>query len=118
MRMIFGILGCLVGAGLITGCCMEGCRNERTFYSPTTFSDSWEKPSASEKQKQADWIACGGNKNGKFRPPYNRKTDGDFGVFLFKEYRKFQHCLIGKGYRYTGVCIGNMPKTDPACGAP
>ncbi|WP_143040669.1 hypothetical protein [Paraburkholderia caballeronis] len=84
---------------------------------PTSRSDSWEKPGVTEEQKRDDWIACGGKKSGLFIPPFNRKSGEDRAVFYIREDQKFQGCLTGKGYRFTGKCIGNMSKFYPVCGA-
>ncbi|MEX3948283.1 hypothetical protein AB4Y40_11095 [Paraburkholderia sp. EG287B] len=116
--------GCLAGAGFITSGCIildgapTGEAYERAISPSTSHSDSWEKAGVSEEQKRDDWIACGGKRNGLFDPPYNRKSDGDAGAFFARENRKLQRCLIGKGYRFTGQCIHDMAKTEPACGAP
>ena len=120
MKKNYLLLGCLAAAGLITGSCgimiLDGAPPPS--YSPSAYSDSWKKPGVSEEQKQEDWVACGGRKNKPFDPPYNRKFDGDPNISYIKKAKKFQHCLIGKGYRWTGQCIYNMPKFEPACGAP
>jgi hypothetical protein len=118
------VSGCLVGAGLITSGCIildgapHGEAYERRISPATSHSDSWEKAGVSEEQQLDDWVACGGKKNGLFIPSYNRNSDGDAGAFGAREDRKLQRCLIRKGYQFTGQCTHDMPKNEPACGAP
>jgi len=98
MKKIYLLLGCLVGASLIHGCCfLVGCIGPS--FPSTPYIDYWEKPGVSDEQKQKDWIACGGAKDGDFSPPLHRlpgKT-GDINAYS-KADRIFQRCLIGKGY--------------------
>ena len=62
------LLGCLVGAGLITSSCIildgapHGEAYERRISPATSHSDSWERAGVSDEQKREDWIACGGKK--------------------------------------------------------
>ena len=119
---IYLLSGCLVGAGLIAGCAttryiIHHEAYERAISPSISHSGSWEKPHASEEQKRDDWIACGGERNGIFSPPFDRKSGEDPNVFYIRASREFQGCLAGKGYHFTGGCIGNMSKFYPVCGA-
>jgi hypothetical protein len=125
MKRIYGrLLSFFISSISISGCCTYGCfvphgeAYERVISPSTSRSDSWEKPGASEEQKRDDWIACGGKKSGLFIPAFDRKSGEDPNVFYIRASRKFQGCLTGKGYRFTGECIGNMSKFYPVCGAP
>lgn len=109
--------GGLVGAGLIMSGCiiLDGAPPVRDV---PPYASFWEKPGVSKEQKQVDWVACGGSERGSFSPQLERgDTKAMLGEYSEKN-RMFQHCLMGKGYRFTGQCTPDMPKNEPACGAP
>ena len=119
MKKNYLLLVCLVGPGLMTGCCPTGCFVQtKSFPSPPDLG-FWEKFGVSDEQKEADWISCGGQKDGFLNPPVEGGRDTKF---IYEEWEMknitFQRCLMGKGYRWTGQCTSAWMKTTPACGTP
>ena len=92
---------------------------------PKPYRDLWVKDGASEDAKRLDWLACGGEPDGWWKPTENelkRFQRLDDPHEFFPAYRRagaeFQRCLIRKGLRWTGPCDSQEMQARPACGAP
>ena len=89
----------------------------------------WIKPDITAEQRVQDSKDCGGtplgaNFNDQQIEAEWQPSDGYGGYdrYFFPLYRlhdKWERCMLGKGYQYTGQCFDNpVSNSSPACGAP
>lgn len=110
----------LVLCGCLYGQCMDGaCSLERAalIKSIKPYMEHWTKPGMTAQSRLADWLACGGDRDGGFS--YDIKTNS-LPTETQAETQKrvkgnFQRCLIKHGYRYAG-CDQGLFQGEPICG--
>ena len=81
------------------------------------YMEHWTKPGMTAQSRLADWLACGGDRDGGFS--YDIKTNS-LPTETQAETQKrlkgnFQRCLIKHGYRYAG-CDQGLFQGEPICG--
>ena len=84
----------------------------------------WIKPETSAEQRVQDSKECGGSTLGANFSDKQMEAErqlGEKGYFapLARLHDKWERCMLGKGYQYTGQCFDNpVSRSSPACGAP
>jgi len=123
MKWLLWIVACL-------GLLLTGCNTTILVASGKEFSDYqksikpyiayWQKEGMTEEERLADWVACGGMKDGGFGYPLdpNARLSGESErEFMTRLDYAFQRCMIRSGYYYTGDCSSEYMKARPLCGA-
>ena len=83
----------------------------------------WIKPGTSAGQRVQDSKECGGTTLGSSfndQQIEGERQPGEKGYFapLARLHDKWERCMLGKGYQYTGQCFDNpVSRSSPACGA-
>ena len=124
MKWLLWIVACL-------GLLLTGCNTTILVASGKEFSDYqksikpyiayWQKEGMTEEERLADWVACGGMKDGGFGYPLdpNARLSGESEQeFMTRLDHAFQRCMIRSDYHYTGNCSSEYMKARPLCGAP
>ncbi|MCS4280918.1 hypothetical protein ACYX79_14370 [Stenotrophomonas rhizophila] len=113
-RVVFGV--CLA-TGLtacgIGGMWMNGNPNATSHLVPP--GHDWSKPDAGASARDTDWQACGGQRSGNISPDRQGATGKETADLSRDKLYAAQRCMLGKGYRYTGTCEGDIPSRYPAC---
>ncbi|MDH0075238.1 hypothetical protein N5D13_08910 [Stenotrophomonas maltophilia] len=121
LLMPLGLSGCLIGNGRICGpqTPMVYCDRDayQRLFHPTPIRDEWQHPSRPQVERQQDWIACGGMDNGGYAG-VSGSTGAETAKLSREKFYGIQRCMMGKGYRYTGTCEGEIPSKFPACQRP
>lgn len=122
------LTGCVIGNGTICGPGTPVAYCDREVYEklthPKPYLDYWEKSTMAIKQRQEDWLNCGGKDDGTFAPTKKslaaerRKEERDNISAYDRLSNNLDRCMIKKGYHYTGSCTSEIMKAVPACGAP
>lgn len=85
--------------------------------------ESWIKLNTSAEQRVQDSKDCGGTQlgsgfNDEQIEAERQPGDGYFAP-LTRLHHKWERCMLGKNYQYTGQCLDNsVSSARPACGAP
>lgn len=85
--------------------------------------ESWVKADTSAERRVLDSQDCGGTQSGsnftdKEVEAERRPNEGILAP-LSRLHHKWERCMLGKGYQYTGQCLDNpVSSSRPACGAP
>jgi len=77
----------------------------------------WNRPDAGTLVRDMDWEACGGQRSGNISPDRQGATGRETADLSRDTLYAAQRCMLGKGYRYTGSCEGDIPSRYPACQA-
>ena len=91
---------------------------------PPSYLDLWKKPDATSEEKMADWIECGGGRDGDFNPSqqmreaFSRPEDTTSIPAYHRANAEFQRCLLRRGLIWVGRCDSEWMRGRPACGAP
>jgi len=62
---------------------------------------NWTKLNMEENVRMRDWVECGGETNGRYRLAYTILPGETKDAALNRTYRKFDLCMINKGYQWT-----------------
>ena len=109
--LIVSLSGCVVGFGVAS----EPGPPEIEY---------WIKPGTSAEQRVQDSKECGGSTLGANFSDKQMEAErqlGEKGYFapLARLHDKWERCMLGKGYQYTGQCFDiPVSRSSPACGAP
>ena len=77
----------------------------------------WSRPDADTRMRDTEWEACGGQRSGNISPERQGATGRETADLSRDTLYAAQRCMLGKGYRYTGSCEGDIPSRYPACQA-
>ncbi len=126
--LAFFLGGCTIGNGRICGpqtpAAYCDARALDALLHPPPYLDLWRKPNATAEEKLADWVACGGERNGEFIPSketreaFRRPEDTMSLPSYHRANAEFQRCLLRRGLIWVGRCDSEWMKGRPACGAP
>lgn len=75
----------------------------------------WSRQDAGTLVRDMDWQACGGQRNGNISSDRQGATGKETADISRDTLYAAQRCMLGKGYRYTGTCEGDIPSRYPAC---
>ncbi|RLK56607.1 hypothetical protein BCL79_1000 [Stenotrophomonas rhizophila] len=111
LGMLFGLTAC--GAG---GMWMNG--NPAATRQLVPPGHDWSRPDAGALVRDTDWQACGGQRSGNISPDRQGATGEETAHLSRDKLYAAQRCMLGKGYRYTGSCGGEIRSRYPACQSP
>jgi hypothetical protein len=112
MFIFLSLSSCGIGGHWMTG---------DPFYKPDIkpYMNYWQKQDMTSDSRLHDWQACGGNYNGTFSWKTKEQIPGESNEEArTRQEFAFQHCLIDKGYHYTGDCSSDYMLARPLCAEP
>lgn len=108
LAALLGLTACGIG-----GMWMNGDPNATRHLAPP--GHDWTKTDAGASARDTDWQACGGQRSGNISPDRQGATGRETADISRDMLYAAQRCMLGKGYRYTGTCQGEIPSRFPAC---